>query len=512
MFLVGQVAYPIYPRDLVFGILPFAILAFLRATDGERRWAGWALLAGVLLGVCGLIQVQLLLPIPVALATLAVARAWRDRSRWTAAIGALVADRVRDALPARRAVARLAGRDDPAERRLLDRLVGGPAAGPDRVLGLPDPVRADPAAGGRRGRRRPAVPAPAGRPASERRARSLGATPARGRPAPGRLVGRAVDPGGPLPAELAARGRPPPAAAVAGRQPAGSHPGRDRARGAGRGDRRRRRARGSGVPCRWSSPSCWSPCVPATVATTRLLAIDLDRARLRPPPARTATACRTFDALLDDHAAAPDRPDLRGLVVAGLVRDRGGTVAVVPPGLREARLRPRRCSPVTARPSAGPTWPTRFRGDPAVLVATADRYGADRIVLARRGADARARQPAGRPGGRRRRRDRHDPGPSRATAGMPSCSSRGRRCRSRSPTSGPDRPRDPAPDARAAAPGHRRRSRFRRPRRRHRPSDLDRRRPEPRRPTSRVVTARRSTCPPARRCASRRSTRSPSSR
>ena len=51
MFLVGQVAYPIYPRDLVFGILPFAILAFLRATDGGRRWAGWALLAGGLLGV-----------------------------------------------------------------------------------------------------------------------------------------------------------------------------------------------------------------------------------------------------------------------------------------------------------------------------------------------------------------------------------------------------------------------------------------------------------------------------
>ena len=40
MFLVGQVAYPIYPRDLVFGILPFAILAFVRATDGERRVGG----------------------------------------------------------------------------------------------------------------------------------------------------------------------------------------------------------------------------------------------------------------------------------------------------------------------------------------------------------------------------------------------------------------------------------------------------------------------------------------
>jgi len=32
---------------------------------------------------------------------------------------------------------------------------------------------------------------------------------------------------------------------------------------------------------------------------------------------------------------------------------------------------------------------TAFRGDPAVLVATAERYGADRIVLARRGATTR---------------------------------------------------------------------------------------------------------------------------
>ena len=39
MFLVGHVAFPIYPRDLVFGILPFATLAYLRATDGEPALA-----------------------------------------------------------------------------------------------------------------------------------------------------------------------------------------------------------------------------------------------------------------------------------------------------------------------------------------------------------------------------------------------------------------------------------------------------------------------------------------
>jgi hypothetical protein len=44
MFMVGHVAYPIYPRDLVFGILPFAVLAYLRATDGgvagrAGRWS-----------------------------------------------------------------------------------------------------------------------------------------------------------------------------------------------------------------------------------------------------------------------------------------------------------------------------------------------------------------------------------------------------------------------------------------------------------------------------------------
>ena len=87
--IAGQVAYPVYPRDLVFGLLPFAMLAFIRAADGGRRWLGWAALAGVLLGICGLIQVQLLLPIPFALATYAVVVAWRAGAL-AGAFGALV--------------------------------------------------------------------------------------------------------------------------------------------------------------------------------------------------------------------------------------------------------------------------------------------------------------------------------------------------------------------------------------------------------------------------------------
>ena len=88
--MVGQVAYPIYPRDLVFGLLPFAMLAFLRAMDGGRRWPVWAVAAGLVLGLCGLIQVQLLLPIPFALVAFALVVAWRNRSRWLVATGALM--------------------------------------------------------------------------------------------------------------------------------------------------------------------------------------------------------------------------------------------------------------------------------------------------------------------------------------------------------------------------------------------------------------------------------------
>lgn len=85
----GQVAYPVYPRDLVFGLLPFATLAVLRAAEGGRRWPHWAALAGLLLGACGLIQVQLLLPIPFALATFGLVMVWRDPARWRVAAGSL---------------------------------------------------------------------------------------------------------------------------------------------------------------------------------------------------------------------------------------------------------------------------------------------------------------------------------------------------------------------------------------------------------------------------------------
>jgi hypothetical protein len=80
LFLVGHEFYPLFPRDVVFGLLPLAVLAFLRALDSERAWA-WAVVAGGLLGACALIQVQLLLPIPLALLVVAVATAILDPTR-----------------------------------------------------------------------------------------------------------------------------------------------------------------------------------------------------------------------------------------------------------------------------------------------------------------------------------------------------------------------------------------------------------------------------------------------
>jgi hypothetical protein len=90
LFLVGHQAYPIFPRDLVFGLLPLAMLAFLRSLESTRGWA-WAVVAGGLLGACALIQVQLLLPIPIALIVAAVATAVAEpASRRRAAVALVV--------------------------------------------------------------------------------------------------------------------------------------------------------------------------------------------------------------------------------------------------------------------------------------------------------------------------------------------------------------------------------------------------------------------------------------
>ncbi len=96
LFVGGQAAYTAYPRDLVFAILPFAAYAFVRALEpappGPARARGslaWAAAAGVLLGTAALVQVQLLLPIPVAFAATALLVAARDPARRGRALVAL---------------------------------------------------------------------------------------------------------------------------------------------------------------------------------------------------------------------------------------------------------------------------------------------------------------------------------------------------------------------------------------------------------------------------------------
>jgi hypothetical protein len=78
LFIGGHNAWPIYPRDVAFGIIPFVLLAFLRAVDARRirRAVPAAIACGVLAGVAGLVQVQMLVPIPVAMLVVAV---WQGR-------------------------------------------------------------------------------------------------------------------------------------------------------------------------------------------------------------------------------------------------------------------------------------------------------------------------------------------------------------------------------------------------------------------------------------------------
>jgi hypothetical protein len=93
LFMGGHAAWTAYPRDLVFAILPFAAYAFVRALEpgpGPRRWLAWAAGGGLLLGAAALVQVQLLLPLPFALAATALVVALHDPSRRGRALVALV--------------------------------------------------------------------------------------------------------------------------------------------------------------------------------------------------------------------------------------------------------------------------------------------------------------------------------------------------------------------------------------------------------------------------------------
>ncbi len=90
LFMGGHAAWTAYPRDLVFAILPFAAYAFVRALEpgaGGRRWLAWAAVGGLILGGAALVQVQLLLPIPFAFPALVVAA--RDPARRGRALVAL---------------------------------------------------------------------------------------------------------------------------------------------------------------------------------------------------------------------------------------------------------------------------------------------------------------------------------------------------------------------------------------------------------------------------------------
>jgi hypothetical protein len=92
LFMGGHEAYPLYPRDVVFALLPFAVLAFVSALDAgpRRRTIGWAAGAGVLFGLCGLVQIQLVLPLPFALLLCAIVLVRLDRARRAQAVLAVL--------------------------------------------------------------------------------------------------------------------------------------------------------------------------------------------------------------------------------------------------------------------------------------------------------------------------------------------------------------------------------------------------------------------------------------
>jgi hypothetical protein len=127
--------------------------------------------------------------------------------------------------------------------------------------------------------------------------------------------------------------------------------------------------------------------VPVTVATTRLLASTWTEpiyAHLR----LWADRVPDFGALLPSHSPRPTVLTYEDWSSLAWYETGVGVVAVVPPGYAKLAFDP---AAFTGHGQADRRFDlaTAFRGDPAVLVSTANRYGADRIVLARRGTTTR---------------------------------------------------------------------------------------------------------------------------
>jgi hypothetical protein len=124
--------------------------------------------------------------------------------------------------------------------------------------------------------------------------------------------------------------------------------------------------------------------LPVTVATTRLLASTWTEpiyAHLRLGPDRVPD----FAVLLPSHSPRPTVLTYEDWSSLAWYETGVGVVAVVPPGYAKLAFDP---AAFTGHSQAErrSDLAAGFRGVPELLGATADRYGADRIVLARRGA------------------------------------------------------------------------------------------------------------------------------